>query len=77
MYPNNYCHKCNETPPPDPEVVVPVCGEGEVCESIVKGDCVKYTGYDIPCLGITTNMSLNDMVEAMAAIICSCSGFDT
>lgn len=71
MYPNEYCHQCEPELPPIEVPPPPVC-EGEECEEIYTGNCVKYTGPAIPCLSITTNESLNSVIAKLAARVCSC-----
>ncbi len=71
MYPNEYCHQCDPELPPIEVPPPPVC-EGEECEEIYTGNCVKYTGPAIPCLSITTNESLNSVIAKIAARLCSC-----
>lgn len=77
MHPNEYCHKCTEQTTLPPVIIPPVCTDGELCEEVVHGNCVKYTGPAITCLGITVNMSLNALVQAMASVICNCAQFTT
>lgn len=71
MYPNEYCHQCDPELPPIEVPPPPVC-EGEPCEEIYTGNCVKYTGPAIPCLNITTNEDLNSIIAKIAARLCSC-----
>jgi hypothetical protein len=71
MYPNQYCNPCT---PECPEVLIPAppdC-EGEPCEEIVQGECVRYTGPAIPCLSITQGESLNSVIQKIAAQLCEC-----
>lgn len=71
MYPNQNCQPCQPECPPV-EVPLPPACTGEPCEEIVTGICVKYTGPNIPCVGITTNMTFNQVVQLLAAKICEC-----
>lgn len=71
MYPNQYCNPCT---PECPEVLIPSppdC-EGEPCEEIVQGECVRYTGPAIPCLEIVQGESLNSVIQKIAAKLCEC-----
>lgn len=69
MYPNQNCQTCPPDPPVEELPPPPAC-EGEPCEEIFSGVCVRYTGPDISCLGVTTNMSLNQVVQAIATNLC-------
>lgn len=71
MYPNQYCHQCNEPEPCVPLPAPPDC-TGEPCEEIVLDTCVRYTGPAIPCLGITTGANLNQVLQIIAARLCDC-----
>ena len=66
------CGKCPEVEipftPPDP----PEC-DGTECVEIYDGACVKYTGPDLTCAGITTGMTLNTLVETFAGLLCACN----
>lgn len=75
MYPNQYCNPCT---PECPEVVIPSppdC-EGEPCEEIVQGECVRYTGPAIPCLEIVQGESLNSVIQKIATKLCECCDDD-
>lgn len=71
MYPNQYCHQCTE---PDQCVTVPPPPDctGEPCEEIVLDTCVRYTGPNIPCLGIVTGANINQIVQLIANRLCDC-----
>lgn len=71
MYPNQYCQPC-QPECPEVEVPPPPACEGEPCVEIVTGPCVRYTGPAIPCAQITTGMNLNEVVQLLAAKICTC-----
>lgn len=71
MYPNQYCKPCND-PQPCVEVPAPPDCIGEPCDEIVLDTCVRYTGPDIPCLGITTGTNINQIVQIIAARLCDC-----
>ena len=71
MYPNQYCNPCNEPEPCVPAPPPPDC-VGEPCEEIVLDTCVRYTGPAIPCLGILTGASLNQVIQIIAARLCDC-----
>lgn len=68
-YNNSGCNTCNQAVPPACVAAPPVCA-GSQCEEIYPGACVVYTGPAIECLGITTGMSLNDVVQILAAELC-------
>jgi hypothetical protein len=71
MYPNQNCEPCQ---PECPEVEIPPAPpcDGEPCAEVVLGPCVRYTGPAIPCVGITTGMNFNAVVQLLAAKICEC-----
>jgi hypothetical protein len=64
---NNCCPPVTPPTPPVP----PTC-TGTECEELYDGACVQYTGPSITCLGITTNTSLNSVIQAMANKLCEC-----
>lgn len=61
---------CPPVPPPVPPTP-PIC-IGENCVEHYDGNCVIYTGPDIPCIGIETNNSINTVIQTLAARICGC-----
>lgn len=66
---NNCCPPVNPpTPPPAPSCT------GTSCTELYDGNCVLYTGSNITCFGITTNMTFNSIVQAIAQTLCECSG---
>lgn len=71
MYPNEYCHRCEPELPPIEVPLPPVC-DGEDCEEIYPGTCVKYTGPAIPCLNIAQNEDLNSILVKIANRLCTC-----
>jgi len=71
MYPNEYCHRCEPELPPI-EVPLPPACDGEECEEIYSGTCVKYTGPAIPCLNIAANENLNSVIQKIANRLCQC-----
>lgn len=40
------------------------------CSSPVELKCIVYTGVDIPCLGITTGMRMDEVLDILTATIC-------
>lgn len=65
---------CNDCCPPVPPPVPPTppeC-EGTDCVEIYDGNCVIYTGPNIPCIGIETNNNINTIIQLLAARICDC-----
>lgn len=38
-------------------------GGSSNCQEIFSTDCIIYTGPDLPCYGITTNMTLTEILE--------------
>ncbi len=69
-YNNNGCNTCNQAIPPACVTAPPVC-QGSQCEEIYPGTCVVYSGPNIPCLGITNGMSLNDIIQTIGEQLCS------
>ena len=64
---NNCCPPVTPPTPPVP----PTC-EGTECKEIYDGACVLYTGANITCMNITTNMTMNAVIQAIAAQVCEC-----
>jgi len=50
-----------------PEFLAPAeaCPAGPKCDELVSTDCVLYTGPDIPCYGITTNMTITEVLDIL------------
>ena len=69
-YNNNGCNTCNQAVPPPCVTAPPVCA-GSDCEEIYPGACVVYSGPNIPCLGITNGMSLNEILQTIGEQLCS------
>lgn len=55
------CNPCNDCPP-EVSYTLPDCPGGESCEEILNGNCVKYTGPNLPSLGITSGERLKDVL---------------
>lgn len=56
---------------------IPPSCDGNECVELYYGNCVQYTGPDVQCLGITTGMSMNTIVQTLAAAICLCPSLTT
>lgn len=56
---------CPSFIPPPAEL----CPDGEPCEEQVSTDCVIYTGPDIDCYGITTGMTVTQVLGILYDII--------
>lgn len=65
------CNSCCPPVPPPVPPTPPIC-IGEDCVEIYDGNCVIYTGPDIPCIGIETNNNINTIIQLLAARICDC-----
>lgn len=73
------CHDCNDTPlplancndgceecGPTNAIGLPDCPpSSEPCETILNASCVKYTGPNLPTLGITNGMRLKAALVAL------------
>jgi len=69
MYPNNNCTAC--VPCPDP--LYPGTDYSHtLCTSSHDDKCVIYTGADIPCLNITTGMTVYEIFEIFKTISLAC-----
>ena len=69
MYPNNNCTDC--VPCPDP--LYPGTDYSHtLCTSSHDYKCVIYTGEDIPCLDITTGMTVSEIFEIFETISLAC-----
>lgn len=64
IYPNDYCHECQQTPPVE-QPAPPPC-VGEPCEEILDTKCISYAGADIPCKGIETGDRLDKVINDLA-----------
>jgi len=55
------CNPCNDCPP-DVSYTYPDCPAGESCDEILNGNCVKYTGPNLPSLGVSSGERLKDVL---------------
>jgi hypothetical protein len=55
------CNPCNDCPP-EVSYTLPDCPGGESCEEILNGNCVKYTGPNLPSLGVSSGERLKDVL---------------
>jgi hypothetical protein len=55
------CTPCNDCPPVV-SYTYPDCPGGESCDEILNGNCVKYTGPNLPSLGISSGERLKDVL---------------
>lgn len=62
------CNPCNDCPP-EVSYVLPDCPAGESCEEILGSKCVKYTGPNLPSLGISSGARLKDLIIKLYAAI--------
>ena len=64
IYPNDYCHECQQTPAVE-QPAPPVC-EGEKCVEIYDSACVEYTGAAIPCKQIESGERMTSVINKLA-----------
>jgi hypothetical protein len=63
------CYDCNN-PDPANAVGLPDCPpSSEPCEDLLYSDCVKYTGPNLPTLGITNGMRLKTAFAALNVLL--------
>ena len=55
------CNPCNDCPP-SVSYTLPDCPGGESCEEIMNGNCVKYTGPNLPSLNISSGERIKDIL---------------
>lgn len=63
------CGKCRQVIPSvciDP----PQPCEGTPCSEVMNTACVIYDGPDIECLGIQTGMTMNQILQVLANVVC-------
>lgn len=65
------CTNCCPPPVPPTPPTPPTC-VGTECTELYDAKCIKYTGPAINCLNITTNMNLNDVINAIGTTLCNC-----
>ena len=70
-YNNRNCNPCSGPIPPACVEGPPEC-EGTPCAEIYPTECTIYNGPDIPNLGITSGMSINEILMAISENICNC-----
>jgi len=63
------CYDCNN-PDPANAVGLPDCPpNSEPCEDLLYSQCVKYTGPNLPTLGITNGMRLKTALAALNVLL--------
>ena len=70
-YNNRNCNPCSGPIPPACVEGPPEC-EGTPCAEIYPAECTIYNGPEIPNLGITSGMSINEILMAISENICNC-----
>jgi hypothetical protein len=55
------CNTCNDCPP-SVSYTLPDCPNGESCEEILNGKCIKYTGPNLPSLGVSSGERMKDVI---------------
>lgn len=70
-YNNRNCNPCSGPIPPACVEGPPEC-EGTPCAEMYPAECTIYNGPDIPNLGITSGMSINEILMAISENICNC-----
>ena len=64
IYPNDYCHECQQTP--TVEMPAPPDCSGEKCVEIYDASCVRYNGAPIECKQIETGDRLDEVLNKLA-----------
>lgn len=64
IYPNDYCHECQQTPSVE-QPAPPDCA-GEKCVEIYNAECVQYNGANIPCKQIETGDRMDEIIQKLA-----------
>ena len=41
------------------------CADYQVCDKTIESDCVIYTGPAIPCAGVTTGMTVTQVIDIL------------
>lgn len=70
------CNNCCPPVPPPVPPTPPMC-EGTDCVELYDAACVKYTGPAIPCMNIASGVSINSIIQTLAANICECCNKST
>jgi hypothetical protein len=74
MFPNTPCPDCD--PCPEQVVPLPLPDLSEIlCNTTYDSTCVVYTGPDIECLGITTNMTFDEIFQIFCTAANSCCSY--
>lgn len=55
------CNPCNDCPP-EVSYTYPDCPDGESCDEILGSKCIKYTGPNLPSLGVSSGERLKDVL---------------
>ena len=55
------CNPCNDCPPVV-SYTIPDCPAGESCEEILNSKCTKYTGPNLPSIGVSSGERLKDVL---------------
>lgn len=64
IYPNDYCHECQQTPSVE-QPAPPDCA-GEKCVEIYNAECIQYNGADIPCKLIEKGDRMDEVIHKLA-----------
>jgi len=64
IYPNDYCHECQQTPSVE-QPAPPNCA-GEKCVEIYNAECIQYNGADIPCKQIEKGDRLDEVINKLS-----------
>jgi len=67
MYPNNLCTDCSNCPPA--VTPLPLPNFHGLCGDEYNLSCVKYTGENIECLGITKGMSITEILIIFQTVL--------
>lgn len=68
------CIPCQDCPPSGVTYTLPSCPEGEKCEEVSKTDCVKYSGPNLPALGILNEDRLITILTKLHNVVNTLKG---
>ena len=65
----NYPCCCSQTITTSTTSTTTTCVGGEPCDIAITSDCTIYHGPDLPCYGITTGMTLSEIIQVTLGLL--------
>lgn len=69
----NYPCCCSQTITTSTTTTTTTCVGGEPCDEAYLSDCVIYSGVDLECYGVTSGMSITEIIEMLIGQLPACT----